>query len=215
MTQLPPPPPRRSGSCRGSWRFSPSGTVLSPPGGPLVPAVPVGRRAVPVLAAASAALEVDRREVAPSQDPQGLAEAERQAVALTDEAWRGGERAGTALVPALPARLSGAWCKHWRAVGTDTDRPQHMQSPPSPTYRASSLFLIASRNSTSAAVYSSAASSQGRETIQGSGAEPGARSPGRRVCAGGLGEATNFPSPKPPQSQTSPVPNLPRNASRQ
>lgn len=41
---------------------------------------------VPVLAAALAALHVDRWEVAPSQHPQGLAEAERQAVLLTNEA---------------------------------------------------------------------------------------------------------------------------------
>lgn len=170
MTQLPPPPsPHCSGSRRGSWHFLPSGTVLSPPGGPLVPAVPVGCCAVLVLAAGSAALEVDRREVAPSQDPQGLAEAECQAVTLADEAWREGERARTAL---LPVRLSGVCCENWRAVGRDKERPQRMQSPPSPGYQASSLFLIASRNNTSAVVYSSAASAQGRETIWGSGVEP-------------------------------------------
>lgn len=87
-----------SRSRRGSWCFLPSGTVLSPPGGPLVPAVPAGR-VVPVLAAALAALDVDRREVAPSQHPQGLAEAERQAVALADEAWRRCESTRTVLLP--------------------------------------------------------------------------------------------------------------------
>lgn len=55
-----------------------------------------------MLAAALAALDVDRREVAPSQHPQGLAEAERQAVALADEAWRGCERTRTALLPRHP-----------------------------------------------------------------------------------------------------------------
>lgn len=81
--------------------FLRSGMVLSPPGGPLIPAVPAGR-VVPVLAAALAALDVDRREVAPSQHPQGLAEAERQAVALADEAWRGCKRTRTALLPWHP-----------------------------------------------------------------------------------------------------------------
>lgn len=68
------------------------GTVLSPPGGPLVPAVPG-----PLLAAAPAALDMDRREVAPAQEPQGLAEAERQAVTLAGEAWREAKKERTEL----------------------------------------------------------------------------------------------------------------------
>lgn len=99
--QLPAVPQGCSRSRRGSRCFLRSGMVLSPPGGPLVPAVPAGR-VVPVLAAALAALDVDRREVAPSQHPQGLAEAERQAVALADEAWRGCKRTRTALLPWHP-----------------------------------------------------------------------------------------------------------------
>lgn len=65
------------------------GMVLSPPGRPLVPAVLVRSPVVPVLAAALAALDADGGEVAPSQHPQGLAEAERQAVTLTNEARLG------------------------------------------------------------------------------------------------------------------------------
>lgn len=74
--------------------FLASGLVLSPPGCPLVPTVPVGSRIVPVLAAALAALQVDRGEVASAQDTQGLAEGEGQAVTLADKAWRGGRRQG-------------------------------------------------------------------------------------------------------------------------
>lgn len=103
VTQL-PPPPRCSGICCGSWRVSPLGTVPSPPGGPLIPTVPVGCCVMPMLAAASAALEMDCREVAPSQDAQGLAEGEGQAVALAGKAWRGSERTKTASMLALDGK---------------------------------------------------------------------------------------------------------------
>lgn len=78
------------------------GTVLSPPGEPLVAAVPAGRCQQPVLAAAPAALDVDGGEVAPAQQPQRLAEGEGQTVALAGDTWRGGRRTKRVSVPVAP-----------------------------------------------------------------------------------------------------------------
>lgn len=69
-----------------------------------------------------------------------------------------------------------------------------MQSPSSSGYQAPSLFLIASRNNISAAVCSSVASSQGRDTTWGAGLSP--------VLQPGRGDKppctdTSFPVPSP------------------
>lgn len=135
--QLPAVPQGCSRSRRGCRCFLPSGTVLSPPGGPLVPAVPAGR-VVPVLAAALAALDVDRREVAPSQHPQGLAEAERQAVTLADEAWRGCERTRTALL----SRHPDGYQAFDSAAGTDLRKCRaHLRLSKAPAATASSTSI--------------------------------------------------------------------------